>query len=606
MDLYSIRNELMRGKTIYDIPLRVTFYARVSTEKDSQTNSLDNQLNHYPRFIKQQTNWTYIEGYWDEGISGTKIKKREDFLRMLDDSKENKFDFILTKEISRFARNTIDSIQSTKTLIENGVGVLFESDNINTLMPDSELRLSIMSAIAQDEVRKISERVRFGFKRAIENGRVLGSSNIWGYDKDDGKLIINDEQAKMVQLIFDLYANEKCGMRTIVNKLADKGYFNSKGNPFSLHTIRYIITNPKYKGYYCGSKTSKVDYMLDDIKHKDKSEWVMYKDEENIPAIIDESLWEKANKIYNQRSSKLTANNTIGYTNKYSYSGKIWCAEHNVLFYRSEFKYKTTENKEAWQCKFFKEKGKEVCDSPTLYTTELNEIIKQAYESLVFNKAEVIQELTQMYGNLYKKTDTDKNINIVNKKINDILLRKDKILDLNINGKISDDEFKQRNDLFNNEVSELRNKVSELEHEKEKNKSYEESIRTLRETIATKIDFEFDEKCTQEVIDDILDKIIVYKTENKNLVNLKVYFKVLNINANYEIKKQRGKQSIITKLPFDSCNTYSKHQTEVTETFKNQQCVLIDKSKFKILRGLDTNNKRYRDYFYFVEIFFVA
>lgn len=605
MDLYTIRNQLMKGKTIYDLPLRVTFYARVSTEKDSQTNSLDNQLNHYPRFIKEQTNWTYVEGYWDEGISGTKIKKREDFLRMLDEAKEDKFDFILTKEISRFARNTIDSIQSTKTLMENGVGVLFESDNINTLMPDSELRLSIMSAIAQDEVRKISERVKFGFKRAVENGRVLGSSNIWGYDKDDGKLVINEKQAEMIRLIFDWYANERCGMRTIVNRLSDKGYFNKKGNPFSLHTIRYIITNPKYKGYYCGNRTSKIDYMMDDVKYKDKSEWIMYKDEENVPPIIEEALWEKANRLYNQRSDKLTLNNTTGYTNKYSYSGKIWCAEHNVLFYRSEYRYKSG-NKETWQCKYFKEKGKDVCDSPTLYTTELNEIVKQAYESLVLNKADVIQEMTQSYGEIYKTVNVDKEINILNKKINEVLLRKDKILDLNINGVISNEEFKSRNDNFNNEITQIRNNIQELEEQKNKNKSYEESIKILRESIATRINYEFDEKCTQGVIDDILDKIIVYKTDDKNIVNLKIYFKALNIEEDYEIKKQKGKKSIITKLPFDTHNTYRLYQTEVTETFKNQHCVLVDNSKFKLIRGLDTNNKRYSDYFYFVEVYFVA
>lgn len=193
MDLYTIRNVLNTGKTIYDIPLRVTYYARVSTEKDEQLHSLSAQVRYYTELIQNCSNWTYIEGYVDEGLSGTSVRKRESFLRMLDDARAGHFDFVVTKEISRFSRNTLDSIQYTQELLSYGVGVLFQSDNINTLMPDAELRLTIMSSIAQDEVRKISERVKFGFKRAIENGVVLGNSKIWGYEKQEGRLVVNED-----------------------------------------------------------------------------------------------------------------------------------------------------------------------------------------------------------------------------------------------------------------------------------------------------------------------------------------------------------------------------------------------------------------------------
>ena len=168
MDLYAIRNMLSQGKSIYDLPLRVTFYARVSTDRYEQLNSLENQVTYFENFIKEQENWTFVEGYVDEGISGTSVKKREDFLRMVDDAKRKKFDLILTKEISRFSRNTLDSIKYTQELLSNSVGVHFLSDNINTFQPDSELRLTIMSSIAQEEIRKLSERVRFGYKRSVE------------------------------------------------------------------------------------------------------------------------------------------------------------------------------------------------------------------------------------------------------------------------------------------------------------------------------------------------------------------------------------------------------------------------------------------------------
>jgi site-specific DNA recombinase len=192
MDLYSIRNELMQGKSIYDLNIRVTFYTRVSTSKDEQLNSLKSQVQYYTEFIKSIKNWEYVEGFCDEGITGTSTNKRDSFNEMIDAGRNKKFDLIITKEISRFARNTLDSLFYTRELLKAGVGVFFQTENIHTLAPDAELRLAIMSSIAQEESRKISERVKWGFKRSIDNGRVLGSSVIWGYDKQDGKLTINE------------------------------------------------------------------------------------------------------------------------------------------------------------------------------------------------------------------------------------------------------------------------------------------------------------------------------------------------------------------------------------------------------------------------------
>jgi len=305
MDIYKMRNELTGGRSIYDLPLRVTFYARVSTGSDEQSHSLKNQIDHYSEYINHTPKWVYIDGYVDEAQSGTSVNKRGSFLQMIEDAKRKKFDFIITKEISRFSRNTLDSIRYTQELLTAGVGVLFQSDNINTLMPDSELRLSIMSSIAQDEVRKISERVKFGLKRAIKNGVVLGNSNIWGYTKLDGKLVIDEAQAEIVRHIFHQYASLYNGIRAICGWLKKRGYKNNRGNDFSFSTIRGILTNPKYKGYYCGNKTRKIDYKLSEIRQLDESEWVMYKDENNVPPIVSEEIWEKANNILKERSEAI-------------------------------------------------------------------------------------------------------------------------------------------------------------------------------------------------------------------------------------------------------------------------------------------------------------
>ena len=260
MNLYDVRNELNQGKTIYDLPLRVTYYARVSTEKEEQLHSLAAQVDYYRDFIARCNRWTFVEGYIDEGVSGTGAEKREHFMRMIHDGKNGRFDFVVTKEISRFSRSTLDSIQYTQELLRCGVGVFFQSDNLNTLMPDAELRLTILSSIAQDEVRKISERVKFGFQRAIESGVVLGNNRIWGYEKQNGKLIVRESEAEIVRIIFDLYANQKMGIRAIADRLTKLGYQNTRGNDFSFSTIRGILVNPKYKGYYCGRKSCKYDY----------------------------------------------------------------------------------------------------------------------------------------------------------------------------------------------------------------------------------------------------------------------------------------------------------------------------------------------------------
>ena len=188
MDIQQTR-ALMRTQSIYDIPLRVTFYARVSSDTDEQLNSLDNQVAYYEDFIRKVTAWTYLPGYVDEGISGISTKKRAHFNEMIADAREGLFDLVITKEISRFARNTLDSLQYTRELLRLGVGVFFQNDNINTLDEDAELRLTIMSSIAQDELRKLSSRVKFGHQQAIKSKVVLGNSRIFGYRKDDKRLV---------------------------------------------------------------------------------------------------------------------------------------------------------------------------------------------------------------------------------------------------------------------------------------------------------------------------------------------------------------------------------------------------------------------------------
>ncbi|MGM9606344.1 MAG: recombinase family protein [Oscillospiraceae bacterium] len=545
MDIYDIRQALNTGKTIYDLPLRVTYYARVSTDKDEQLHSLSAQVSYYSDFIQKNPNWIFVDGYIDEGISGTSVKKRENFLRMIKDAKAKRFDFIVTKEISRFSRNTLDSITYTQELLRNGVGVLFQSDNINTLMPDAELRLTIMSSIAQDEVRKTSERVKFGFRRAIEKGVVLGSNRFWGYRKQEGRLVIDEKEAEIVRLIFDLYANQQKGIRTIARYLSDLGYTNTNNNPFSFSTIRGILSNPKYKGYYCGGKTSKIDFKLNTVKNFSPDEWVMYRDEENVPPIVSEELWDKANLILSKRAAKQSAADKSSYQNKYPYSGKIICGIHKTPYYRSLYRYKTG-NKEVWHCQEYVRSGKNGCTAPILYTSEADDIVRQVLEEIATYKADLIQELMELYATTSSSAKMDEEITRCKDSIEEILHRKDKLLDLSIDGRISNEEFSLRNERFNGEIEKLQSQIQTLKEEKMKNQDMRISIETLRQAIIKEVDFS--NGFSIGIIDALLDRMEVRGTDDKNGVEVDVYLKILPERQEYCIHRRHRSTSLCSRV----------------------------------------------------------
>ena len=204
MNYDKIKEAIFHGEKIYNLPLRVTYYSRVSTDSDVQLNSLENQTNYYTNFIKSKPCWTFIEGYIEEGVTGVRVDKREEFKKMIHDAKLNKFDLIITKEVSRFARDLEDSIHYIRELKDSGVGIFFENQNLNTFDDNSELILNIMFNLAQDESKKLSKRIKFGHHEAIKRGHVLGSSNITGYKKENCKLIIVEEEAKFIRKLFDL------------------------------------------------------------------------------------------------------------------------------------------------------------------------------------------------------------------------------------------------------------------------------------------------------------------------------------------------------------------------------------------------------------------
>jgi DNA invertase Pin-like site-specific DNA recombinase len=555
MDLYTLRNELNNGKSIFDLPLRVTFYARVSTGTDEQTHSLQNQISYYADFIGNNPKWTYVEGYIDEALSGTSVNKREAFLRMIDDAKLKKFDFIITKEISRFSRNTLDSIRYTQELLAASVGVLFQSDNINTLMPDAELRLTIMSSIAQDEVRKISERVRFGFKRAIEKGVVLGNSKIWGYTKQDGKLVIVPEEAELVRRIFTMYATQGMGIRAICSRLSELGYTNGNGNDFSFSTVKSILVNPKYMGYYCGNKTHKIDYRRNGVKTMDASEWVLYKDEENVPPIVTEELWNRANAILKERSKKMSSEDKTGYQNRYAYSGKICCGGHNAPYYRSVYRYPSGD-KEVWQCREYVSKGKNGCNSPAVYSSELDHVLRGVISFILMGYPDLISGLLMIYRTLSSQPSSKDELAKHRVKALSLQARRDKLLDLSISGCLSDQEFLIRNRRFTDEIESLWEQIQKHEEQERKNREVLFDPQPLRQVIAEELTFH--DGFTGSVTDALIEQVTVLPTGMKNAIDLQVTCKVFKERLTCTVSRGRKTSvcsaSYILRVSKDSCD----------------------------------------------------
>jgi len=523
MDVRKIRQELRLGRSFYDLPLRVTFYARVSTDMDAQLNSLENQVQYYTEFIQSKRNWIFVPGYIDEGISGGTTKKRDDFNRMIADAKAGCFDFIITKEISRFSRSTLDSIQYTQLLLDYNVGVFFQNDNINTLDSDSEFRLVVMAGVAQDEIRKLSERIKFGFRQSIKNGRVLGNDKLYGYDKKDCVMTINEAEAEIVRIIFDLYANQGLGIRKISQELYTMGYTSREGNEFNQLTIRHMLENPKYKGWYCGNKTQSLDYRTKKKAFLDESEWIMYPDP-TIPAIVSEELWDRANAIYKERSRQMKEHaNGATYHNRYPYSGKIYCEEHGTTYHRHMLESKNGKI-EAWYCKVYRAKGRAGCSAPQLRSEELDQIMADIFTQMMKDKNTIIDAVLTVLQSVPQEVDYTKAKQRVEEEMVQINAKKDRLLELSMADALTVTEFKSRNEAFNQQLRTLETQLATIQIEEERQKIAALDLGKIRAALDRELSFT--DGINSNLVATILEKIVVKKESTKEEIHLDIYLKL--------------------------------------------------------------------------------
>ncbi len=541
MDIHGIRQQL-RTRTIYDLPLRVTFYARVSSESDEQLNSLGNQVQYYEELIRKNPNWEYVPGYIDEGLSAATTKKRENFHRMVEDGQSGLFDMIITKEITRFARNTLDSIQYTRTLLSAGVGVFFQNDNINTFDEDSELRLTIMSGIAQDELRKLSSRVKFGHQQAIKNNVVLGNSRIFGYIKEKGRLVIDESEAPMIRELFELYSGGDYSMKQLETLFWGKGYRNHNGKKIAHTTMSGIISNPKYKGYYVGNKVKVVDLFTKKQKFLPPEEWVMFKDEtgEIVPAIVSEELWDRANAVLKARSDDVK--NRQGICNHANLlTGKLHCTHCGLPYYRRDSVDRQGNKNSKWVCSGKIKNGADSCPSFAIYEDELKPLLFELFSDGESSAEDIIEEYIDMYKSLEREDDLSGRIAELEHTIDVAEKKKQKLLSYNAMGELSDSDFLSMNRQCSAEIETAKTELIELTEQRDSAADFKKHIDTLRRTLREAQKDAADGIINKEFVEQYIDKIFATPVDEHTL-ELQIRIFTGEITAKYleNLKRRTG------------------------------------------------------------------
>lgn len=520
MDLIKAREMLFKGMTIYDMELNVAFYSRVSTDKEEQLNSLDNQANYFKDMINDCKKWNYVNSYVDEGITGTRVYKRERFLQMIEDAKKGKIDLILTKEVSRFARNTVDSINYTELLLKHGVIVYFITDNINTIYPDSEFRLTLMASIAQDEVRKLSERVKFGIKRSIKDGKVFGGGNITGYYNKNGKLIINEEEKLIIEMLFNLYVTGEYGFSKISEKLASSGYLTKKGKKFSDTTLKKMLQNPKYKGYYIANKSYVEDYKTHKKKINPREKWIVYKDYNSCPPIVNEELWDKANEIYMKRKKHWNKYiiNKNSYLEKKTYTSILFCREHNCCFIKNASGKR--KNNPVWQCNLYLRHGTKSCQSPIIPEKKLNSVLINIVNKFIVEEKTNLKNIVNDYQKIIMDIEFNNNLEYLKKKLKEQEKLKERLLDFALRKIISDEDYITKISKINKEIT----KLESIMTQKNKNDNLKEQLDQIKQILNLKTNVN---KNLTKYVNLLIEKIIITKiNESRKHLSLEIIFKL--------------------------------------------------------------------------------
>ena len=531
----TLQYELLnQERKMQETKKRVAAYCRVSTDNEDQANSFESQQRYFRQYIERNPDWELYAIFADEGISGTNTKKRKEFNRMIECAKNGDFDLIITKEISRFARNTRDSIFYTRDLKKHGVGVIFLNDNINTLDGDAELRLAIMSSIAQEESRKTSERVKWGQKRQMEQGVVFGRSML-GYDVKDGKMTINEEGAKIVRLIFHKFVDEGKGTHVIARELREKGIEPMRVKEWQNTVILRVIRNEKY----CGDLVQKKTYTPDFLSHEKKynrgqEEFVILKDHHE--PIISRDLFDKANRILDAKS--LSQEGKAKHSNRYPFSGKIKCGRCGASYVARYKTRKDGSRYKAWRCyeaanhgrPHIDKAGNQVgCSGESIRNEDAIYLLYLVCRELKINRQKVVDNLTKTIDAVMRIDLTGTSTSALSEKIEEAKKKRTGLIDLYTSGDIDKTEFTALRAKYDEYIEKLKSMVEGIEQQQTmilKQQELMEDIKNAIDELINGIQYE-DEYYTQ-----ILDKMVI---NDKNHID--VYLKMLPHKWSFTVAK---------------------------------------------------------------------
>jgi DNA invertase Pin-like site-specific DNA recombinase len=445
-------------------PRRVVFYGRVSTEHEEQLSALGNQMEWYTDLALRNPNWTVVAQYIDEGITGTQMKKRPSFMRMIEHAKEHRFDLIVTRELSRFARNTVDALNATRELKQYGVEVYFVNDGIWTMDGDGEVRLTIMASIAQDESRKTSERVKAGQKMSREKGVLYGSGNIIGYDRVDGTYVINKEQAETVRRIFNLYA-EGHGETTVAKMLIEENRKDGGGGlSWTASKVSRVLRKPTYKGYMTYNKSHIDDFLSHNRINHSEEDFVLVKGD--FEPIVSEELWETCNQIRSKRAAFVKGKDGRAHKFGVSFPQNKWT---KILFcdcgmrFQIEGYDKTANGGKNMRLicarsKMFKKKDAVralngvPCPAPYASEWKLELMAREVFRTVWKENAEDILGLLRMLDANLNTTGTPNDGNQLENKLSALNEELDDLVSQRASRSITMDDFLSRSTEINNEI----------------------------------------------------------------------------------------------------------------------------------------------------------
>ncbi|EAA0054567.1 recombinase family protein [Listeria monocytogenes] len=371
--------------------LKVAAYCRVSTEMEEQASSYEAQVQHYTDYIQKNPDWELAGIFADEGISGTDTKKRAEFNRMIDACKNGEIEYIITKSISRFARNTVDCLQYIRKLKELKIAVFFEKENINTMDAKGEVLLTIMASLAQQESQSLSQNTKMGVQYRFQQGQLrINHNHFLGYTKDeDGNLVVEPKEAEIIKRIFREYL-EGSSLQDIAKGLMDDGILTGgKRKLWRAEGVRLILRNEKYMGDALLQKTFTVDFLTKKRVKNDGSYAQQYYVENSHPAIIPKDIFTQAQQELDRRKSMKNKNSQC-FSGKYALTGITICGDCGNVYRRVHWKNRGT----VWRCKSRVDKREHNCNGRTIYEKDLHQGILQAINETLIDRDVFLQQLT--------------------------------------------------------------------------------------------------------------------------------------------------------------------------------------------------------------------